>query len=54
MEDLIGDGEPKDDRLFRGGAFYFQPSNVRSANRSALAPRNSSTYLGFRLARTYN
>ena len=39
-------------RVLRGGMFYSQPSDVRSAARSTDAPSLESTYVGFRLART--
>jgi formylglycine-generating enzyme required for sulfatase activity len=43
----------KDPRVLRGGSFYSQPANVRSAVRGRLAPSNRGTNIGFRLARTY-
>ena len=39
-------------RIFRGGMFYSQPQEVRSASRVPDVPSLQSTYVGFRLART--
>jgi eukaryotic-like serine/threonine-protein kinase len=43
----------KNPRLLRGGAFYFHPADVRSANRDGNAPSYRSANVGFRPARTY-
>src|SRR5262249_39601901 len=40
------------ERMLRGGFFYAQPEDVRSAKRAAAPPSEQSIYYGFRLART--
>jgi formylglycine-generating enzyme required for sulfatase activity len=39
-------------RVFRGGAWYFNAEHLRSAHRLAFEPTKRFTYLGFRCART--
>ncbi len=41
-------------RILRGGAFSYQPANVRSADRTRNAPTNRNVNNGFRPARTYD
>ena len=41
-------------RVLRGGAFYFLPKYVRSANRGNNQPGYRNLVHGFRLARTYD
>jgi formylglycine-generating enzyme required for sulfatase activity len=48
---LVNDNNP---RILRGGAFYYPPASVRSANRGRNAPANRNYYFGFRPSRTYN
>jgi serine/threonine protein kinase/formylglycine-generating enzyme required for sulfatase activity/tetratricopeptide (TPR) repeat protein len=43
----------KQERILRGGTFYIEPANVRSAARSSDAPTYRSYNDGFRVARTY-
>ena len=43
----------KTPRILRGGAFYYRPAFVRSANRDLLAPSHRFSYGGFRPSRTY-
>ena len=43
----------RDSRVLRGGAFNFQPSNVRSAQRNLYRPGSVDFNVGFRPARTY-
>jgi formylglycine-generating enzyme required for sulfatase activity len=38
-------------RVYRGGSWYYFPSDCRSANRSRSAPGNRTNILGFRVAR---
>ena len=40
-------------RVLRGGAFYSQPVNVRSAQRLGVEPANPGGNYGFRPAMTY-
>jgi formylglycine-generating enzyme required for sulfatase activity len=40
-------------RVIRGGSWYDDPLNVRSAYRFRLAPENRDDYLGFRVARSH-
>ena len=62
LEDLSGNvwewcdswyDEDEDRRVLRGGSFLTIALNVRSAIRYTDSPGDRSTYLGFRLARTY-
>jgi formylglycine-generating enzyme required for sulfatase activity len=39
-------------RVFRGGAWYFNAEHLRSAHRLAFSPSKRFTFLGFRCART--
>ena len=41
-------------RLLRGGSFFNQPSDVRSALRDSSLPGDRITNFGFRPGRTYN
>ena len=41
-------------RVLRGGAFYLQPADIRSALRDWNAQTNRGSDNGFRLARTYD
>jgi formylglycine-generating enzyme required for sulfatase activity len=41
-------------RIARGGTFFIQPADVRSADRTGGAPAYRSTYIGFRPSRTYH
>ncbi|CAN5274661.1 hypothetical protein BH11PLA2_BH11PLA2_43400 [soil metagenome] len=43
---------PDVQRLIRGGAFYMQPVDLRSARRFSATPGTASASVGFRLART--
>jgi formylglycine-generating enzyme required for sulfatase activity len=43
----------QDSRVLRGGSFYFQASNVRSAHRFDLAPALRDNISAFRPARTF-
>ncbi len=55
LRDIINDIEilnERSPRLLRGGAFYLQPTNVRSALRLGSAPSYFYHYSGFRPART--
>ncbi|QQS53711.1 MAG: SUMF1/EgtB/PvdO family nonheme iron enzyme [Candidatus Competibacteraceae bacterium] len=38
-------------RVLRGGGWYVNPEDVRSANRIWVAPGEADNFLGFRLAR---
>jgi formylglycine-generating enzyme required for sulfatase activity len=40
------------ERVFRGGSWMNQPSNVRAASRRSYTAGLRNNYLGFRLART--
>ena len=40
-------------RVSRGGSWDNKPANVRSANRNRYDPGGRSSYLGFRVSRTY-
>lgn len=49
------EGNPKGpsrgkNRVFRGGSWFFEPDDVRSANRFGDSPANRSDYIGFRCA----
>jgi formylglycine-generating enzyme required for sulfatase activity len=48
-------GEVSDDasRVLRGGSFYYNATNLRSADRSYFRPDNRSFDFGFRVSRTY-
>jgi formylglycine-generating enzyme required for sulfatase activity len=45
-------GDASSQRVFRGGAWYFNAEHLRPAHRLAFAPTKRFTYLGFRCART--
>ena len=52
VSDPVGPAQGEN-RLLRGGAFYNQPSSVRSANRDNNRPVGRTSSTGFRVARTY-